>query len=207
MREPTEAEPESEPRLRWSPVPTTLATTTILFLVMVASPATAIETTFFLPADDQGRIDVCLHWGAQCSGEAADVYCKVQGFQRTSGWDVDYDIGAESPTVVIGDGRVCRGEFFDAYHSITCERENEWTRQTGNGGLLVKVEWERELDLPVGALVIAVREDQPDESVSAVLDKDGTALLHARPGKYAVFLEDWKNPRSVGRPERRSVEV
>jgi len=46
--------------------------------------ANAAEMQIHHPSDGHNRIDLCLHWGMECVGEAADVYCKSLGFDRVS---------------------------------------------------------------------------------------------------------------------------
>ncbi len=183
---------------------------------LVSAPLAAIETTLYLPKDGDHRIDICLHWGSQCAGEAARVYCQVGGFDDVSAWEVDHDIGAEQPTVILGSGQTCSEAHCDAYASITCVRESEWTRSTGLGGLLVVVHREPpiadgqqviSLDPPAGALLVAVNEETPTQAISALLDREGTALLPAPPGRYALLLVDWHNPLRLERAHRSSVTV
>ena len=88
-----------------------------------ATGVAGVETQIHHPSDGQNRIDLCLHWGMECAGEAADVYCKSLGFDRVSQWEPDPDVGATSPTVVIGTGQICDQPHCDSFASITCVRE------------------------------------------------------------------------------------
>jgi hypothetical protein len=79
--------------------------------------------TFTNPTIKGYRLDWCLHWGRQCGKPAADAWCarkmgKADGYAKK--WQQAVDIGASSPTYVIGDGAVCNQKFCDGFRSITC---------------------------------------------------------------------------------------
>ncbi len=79
--------------------------------------------TFKNPVIKGYRLDWCLHWGRQCGKPAADAWCaskmgKAGGYAMK--WEAAQDIGALSPTYVIGDGAVCNQKFCDGFRSITC---------------------------------------------------------------------------------------
>jgi len=172
-----------------------------------AASAAAVETQIYHPSDGQNRIDLCLHWGMECAGEAADVYCKSLGFDRVSQWEPDPDVGATSPTVVIGTGQICSEPHCDSFASITCVREDDWTKSTGNGGLLVTVVRTKTTESPEGALVIAVLESDVTQPVACVLQQSGSCLLHTPPGKYRVYIENYNNASQLMPHPGVAVEV
>jgi hypothetical protein len=80
--------------------------------------------TFINPTIEGYRLDWCLHWGDQCGKPAADAWCakkmgKAGGYAKE--WKEAEDIGASSPTYVMGDGKICDQESCDGFQSITCE--------------------------------------------------------------------------------------
>jgi hypothetical protein len=181
----------------------------LLGLLLSASAAAlgAAEVYIGIPTDGTHRIDICLHWGMECAGEAADVYCKSTGYDGAIEWEVDNDIGATHPTVVIGDGKICADAYCDGYFSITCVREDEWTKSTGNGGLFVEVVLSGSIESAQGLMLIAVAELDERTATAAVVDQDNVALLHTPPGKYRVFAQNWKNPQLVRTVPGLAVDV
>ncbi len=89
-----------------------------------ANPALAQGSQTFNNPKIQGyRLDWCLHWATQCGKPAANAWCakkygKADGYAKS--WKIAADIGASSPTYVIGDGKVCNQAFCDGFKSITC---------------------------------------------------------------------------------------
>ncbi len=83
----------------------------------VPQPTTA---TFANPKQGKYRVDYCLKWGTQCGQPAVDTWCRNRGFQRASVWTPAWDIGAATPTVVIGDNKVCAAAYCDGFASVTC---------------------------------------------------------------------------------------
>jgi hypothetical protein len=158
-----------------------------------ATGVAGVETQIHHPSDGHNRIDLCLHWGMECAGEAADVYCKSLGFDRVSQWEPDPDVGATAPTVVIGTGQICDQPHCDGFASVTCVREDDWTKSTGQGGFLVVVARTSTTESPEGALVIAVPEPDATQPVACVLQKNASCLLHALPGKYRLYIENYNN--------------
>ena len=72
------------------------------------------------PLSDGKRVDICLNWGSGCGQAAADAFCQKAGFARAAEFTVAEDIGAESPTLVIGDGKLCSEAFCDGFAMIRC---------------------------------------------------------------------------------------
>ena len=178
----------------------------VMFSACCASVG-AVEIEIYHPSDGQHRIDLCLHWGMECAGEAADVHCKSLGYDRVGQWEPDLDVGAESPTVVIGTGQICSEPHCDSFASITCLREDDWTKSTGNGGLLVVVVRSGTTESPEGALVIAVREATVEQTIACVLDKNASCLLHTNPGKYRLYIENYNNAFPLNPHPAVPVEV
>jgi len=79
--------------------------------------------TFTNPMIKGYRLDWCYQWGDQCGKPAADAWCAMR--MKAGGHAVDWkeaeDIGASSPTYVMGDGKICNQDFCDGFESITCE--------------------------------------------------------------------------------------
>lgn len=171
----------------------------ILALLLALGPgrASAAEMKFYDPTTgDNHRVDICYEWGMQCAGEAASMWCVSRGFDRALEWEVDQDIGATHPTIVIGTGQICAEAHCDGYASITCVREDAWTQSSGTGGLLVRVgrtSWQS----TEGVLVVAVSEQDPTHAVSGVIDLNGLALLHTPPGDWLLFTLNFKNPQQI----------
>jgi hypothetical protein len=70
------------------------------------------------------RLDWCLHWAQDCGKPAADAWCSQKGGKAggyAAEWEIDADIGAASPTYVMGDKKVCDQQFCDGFKFITCE--------------------------------------------------------------------------------------
>ena len=159
------------------------------------------------PTDGTHRIDICLHWGMECAGEAARAWCQARGFDGAIEWEVEQDIGAQSPTVVIGSGQVCAEAHCDGYFSITCAKEDEWTQSTGHGGIAVEALPTDSLGSTEGVLVLAVAENDERTSAAAAVNSYGFAFLHAPPGKYRMFLLDWKNAKPIRPQPAQALEV
>ena len=167
-----------------------------LLLSSVAGVVQAAEIYIGHPQAGNYRVDICYEWGMQCGGEAADMWCKSNGYTRAVEWEIEHDIGATSPTMVIGSGQVCAEAHCDGYFSIACAREDAWTQSTGHGGMVVTVERTSQVS-PEGILVIAVSEQDPSQATAAVIGVNGLAFLHTPPGKWRVFAVDFNNPLPI----------
>lgn len=89
------------------------------------SPAFAqLTETFTKPMIKGYRLDLCLHWGRECGQAAAEAWC-AKKFGKADGhvvaWKIDPDIGASSPTYIMGDDTLCKENFCDGFQFITCE--------------------------------------------------------------------------------------
>jgi hypothetical protein len=86
-----------------------------------------LANTFPNPMQGPYRLDYCLHYSKTsgafggCGNPAANAWCKTRGFVKAKQWVIARDIGAVSPTSVIGDDRICRAAACDGFASITCE--------------------------------------------------------------------------------------
>ncbi len=158
--------------------------------------AEAAEVYLARPTVAGKRVDICLEWGSACDGEAAEVYCKAQGYSRMVAWETDADIGATHPTLVTGSGQVCAEAFCDGYLSITCALEDEWTKQTGLGGAVIEVV-RKSGQSPEGILLVAVSEQDLGMATAAVAGLTGLALLHTPPGAYRLLIHDYKNAEPI----------
>ncbi|HKY60547.1 MAG TPA: LCCL domain-containing protein, partial [Gemmatimonadota bacterium] len=77
---------------------------------------------FYAPIWNGLRLDLCLVWGGQCGEPAATEFCRQSGYTRAAAWEPAYDIGAQSPTFVLGTGQVCSEPGCDGFTSITCSQ-------------------------------------------------------------------------------------
>jgi hypothetical protein len=88
-------------------------------------PAGAAETsqTFVAPTLKNVRLDWCRNWGRECGGPAAELFCRAKGFNKATSWSIDPNAGARGiPTLVFGDGRLCKAPECSAFRSIVCSR-------------------------------------------------------------------------------------
>ena len=76
--------------------------------------------TFRYPTINGYRLDWCRKWAQDCGQGAANALCKRMGFTKAIAFEEDYDIGAKSPTYVIGSGKICNQSFCDGFKYITC---------------------------------------------------------------------------------------
>jgi len=97
---------------------------------------------FFAPSIGGNRVDACLHWGTQCGEPAASTFCQKVGYDRASAWTIAHDIGAQAPTLVLGDGAVCAQPGCDGFDTVTC------VRGAAGGSLQVSFTYEPNTDRP-----------------------------------------------------------
>lgn len=95
---------------------------TIAFAVLTATIAAAETRRFEDPSVRGYRLDFCKHWGRDCGEPAATLWCRERGFERATRFAVEQDIGARTPTVVFGDGRLCSEASCDGFAYIECAR-------------------------------------------------------------------------------------
>jgi hypothetical protein len=85
-------------------------------------PVKPANLTFPNPKHLGIRLDICLHWGVDCGQPTADAWCTQQGFERATGLTHAQNVGQTTPTIVMGDAKVCALPECDAFASITCTR-------------------------------------------------------------------------------------
>ena len=84
---------------------------------------TAKQQVFNRPRIPQGiRVDWCRFVGTDCGEGAANAFCGMYGFQRALSFEIENDIGASSPTYVIGSNKLCTGQTCDGFRFIVCEK-------------------------------------------------------------------------------------
>jgi hypothetical protein len=82
--------------------------------------ARSVITHFSLPIYQNYRVDSCLYLNRQCGKPAADAWCRAKGFGKAIDWPVDHDIGATTPTFLMGDQQHCDHVLCDGFKHITC---------------------------------------------------------------------------------------
>lgn len=90
-----------------------------------STPARAVETSqsFVAPVIKDFRLDWCRNWGIACGSPAADLFCKEKGFDKATRWSIDPNVGARGiPTLVFGDGRLCKAPNCSGFRVIVCAR-------------------------------------------------------------------------------------
>jgi hypothetical protein len=73
--------------------------------------------TFPNPTWQGRRVDLCLHWSADCGQPAADEFCTLSGYTRATAWKPADKVGH---TVVLGDKKLCDDARCDGFASISC---------------------------------------------------------------------------------------
>jgi hypothetical protein len=84
--------------------------------------AEAAEQDFVKPKAGIFRVDWCYLWGTQCGKPAADRFCQSKGFTQSNNFEEAIDIGAATPTIVLGTGQQCADPSCDGFTFITCEK-------------------------------------------------------------------------------------
>jgi hypothetical protein len=93
-----------------------------LGLAICLGAAQAAEQDFVKPKVGIFRLDWCRVWANQCGKPAADAFCQSKGFTQSNNFEEAIDIGAATPTVVIGSGQQCADPSCDGFTFITCEK-------------------------------------------------------------------------------------
>ena len=73
--------------------------------------------TFSNPMIQGYRLDWCLKWGEQCGEPAATAWCRTQGFERATEWNIAQNV---PPTYILGDRQVCNQGYCGGFSRITC---------------------------------------------------------------------------------------
>ncbi|WP_417911188.1 hypothetical protein [Candidatus Electronema sp. PJ] len=83
---------------------------------------TIVNTPFPSPQFEDKRLDWCLSWAKDCGKAAADAWCKAQGFELASKFEIDENIGKVSPTKIFSTGQSCDQDFCDGFKMIECRK-------------------------------------------------------------------------------------
>ena len=76
-------------------------------------------STFQFPSYDRLRVDWCKNWASNCGKPAADLFCRLMGYQRSTSFRIQRKHGG--PTNVLDhDGMVCWAPFCDSFQYIDC---------------------------------------------------------------------------------------
>jgi hypothetical protein len=67
------------------------------------------------------RLDYCREWGTNCGAPAADAFCSSKGYTRSVHWEIDPNIGVETPTKIFATGAMCNQSFCDGFKVIDCQ--------------------------------------------------------------------------------------
>ena len=81
------------------------------------------EKRFANPMQDGYRLDWCLHWGRECGRPAANAWCVRKGYSYARSQIIARDIGARTPTRVMGDRKTCSDADCDGFAEIVCYKE------------------------------------------------------------------------------------
>lgn len=103
----------------------TIASLVFFVLTVFAGGAAAQEATrtFERPMINGVRLDWCRFFGSECGEPAAELFCQQKGYTRAVRFSIDPRIGAAGlPTVVFGEGRLCRADACSGFEAITCAR-------------------------------------------------------------------------------------
>ena len=93
-----------------------------LLAIGAAGSASALTKNYNNPVHGGKRLDWCVNWAEGCGQQAANAFCKAKGFDKTVGFSIDHNIGASTPTRLIGTGAVCDQGFCDGFKTITCHK-------------------------------------------------------------------------------------
>lgn len=103
-----------------SPLRAGLAGIAAAWCLMLAFPAAA-DQVYSNPVLPSGyRLDWCREWSTGCGQPAADAFCQTLGFTGAGSFVPANNIGAASPTMVIGTGQICAEAFCDGFSQIQC---------------------------------------------------------------------------------------
>jgi len=120
---------------------TRIATLCIVGSILTIATASAGTTNYHNPQWQGNRLDLCLNWGKDCGKPAANAFCKAKGFDKSTGHIADPNIGAATPTRLIGTGALCDQGYCDGFKTITCYK-------VVNIAYFVKPQWQgNRLDL------------------------------------------------------------
>jgi len=86
-------------------------------VIIVEKPSAPTSKFFMGPSVDGYALDICYSWGKHCGKPAADAFCRLVGFSRSSSHVTQADT---PPTKVISTGKVCTDWYCDKISEITC---------------------------------------------------------------------------------------
>lgn len=93
------------------------------------------STRFTYPSIRNVRVDWCRHWRSSCGRPAANLFCREMGFDRANRFSRDRGTGRRGiPTLVFGDGRICKGRRCQGFRRIVCVRSPGQDRQVAQPG-------------------------------------------------------------------------
>lgn len=78
------------------------------------------EQAYNNPMFNGSRLDYCVSWGEGCGAPAAKAFCQANGWAKAKSFVMAEDIGAATPTRLIGTGAVCDQGFCDGFSKIVC---------------------------------------------------------------------------------------
>ena len=78
------------------------------------------KQTFDKPKWKDYRLDWCVKPGAGCGKDAADMFCKANGFTKATDFSPAMKIGVQSPTRMIGTNAICNTVICNGFQSIAC---------------------------------------------------------------------------------------
>ncbi|GAB6143844.1 PKD domain-containing protein [Desulfocicer niacini] len=103
-----------------------IETSTRKTLLSQCKPLSANGTkTFYAPCFNGYRLDNCLNFGTNCEKPAADSFCSGKGFTQAISWELE----KARPTYIMGDGRLCDGDFCAGFKYITCSGYKNFSNQ------------------------------------------------------------------------------
>ena len=91
------------------------------FASITCSRPDPVEQVYLQPKINGNRLDLCVDWGTGCGAPAAKKFCQAEGWATAADYTVAQDIGASTPTRLIGTGAVCDQGFCDGFEAITCK--------------------------------------------------------------------------------------
>lgn len=92
------------------------------FTYITCEKAQIAMLTVLAPKYKGNRLDWCVDWSVGCGQQAATAFCKSRGFKLAVAFKIAPDIGAATPTRLIGTGAVCDQNFCDGFSTITCKK-------------------------------------------------------------------------------------
>ena len=99
----------------------------ILKLILISSTLISYQVSakveeFIEPRVEGLRMDICLSWGDRdtCKKPAAYEWCLQKGYTKAIHWEIETNIGKESPTKLLSSKEICAKKKCDAFKVIVC---------------------------------------------------------------------------------------